>query len=75
MIDAIGEAAPESVGSIGFEDVRLPFPEEADSGSFAELVPGFVPTPLAEGVRSTIERFDSLLAGRRPHCPSDLGDE
>jgi nucleoside-diphosphate-sugar epimerase len=61
VIDAIGEAAPESVGSIGFEDVRLPFPEEADSGSFAELVPGFVPTPLAEGVRSTIERFDSLL--------------
>jgi nucleoside-diphosphate-sugar epimerase len=62
VIAAITEAVPESAGSIGFEDVRLPFPEEADSGSFHELVPGFAVTPLEEGVRATIERFRSLLA-------------
>jgi len=61
VIDAIAEVVPESAGRIVYEDVRLPFPEEADSGSFDELVPGFVPTPLAEGVRSTIERFRDLL--------------
>ena len=61
VIDAITEAAPESAGSIRFDDVRLPFPEEADSGSFDELVPGFAVTPLADGVRSTIERFRSLV--------------
>ena len=63
VIDAIAHALPESAGRIGYEDVRLPFPEEIDSGSFAEIVPGFVPTPLAEGVRTTIERFRELLAG------------
>jgi hypothetical protein len=61
VIEAIAEALPESAGSIGNEDVRLPFPEETDSGSFAEIVPGFVQTPFTEGVRSTIERFRSLL--------------
>ena len=49
--------------SIGFDDVALPFPEEADAASFAELVPGFEETPLEEGVRVTIDRFRQLLAG------------
>jgi nucleoside-diphosphate-sugar epimerase len=62
VIDAIAEVVPESEGSIGFEDVRLPFPAEADSASFGDIVPGFVSTPLGDGVRSTIERFRSLLA-------------
>ena len=62
VIDAIAEVVPESAGSIDFEDVRLPFPPEADSASFGEVVPGFVTTPLVEGVRSTIERFRALLA-------------
>jgi nucleoside-diphosphate-sugar epimerase len=56
VIAAIGSDA------IGFDDVRLPFPAEVDSSSFAELLPGFADTPLEEGVRSTIERFRTLLA-------------
>jgi hypothetical protein len=32
-------------------------------------VPGFSTTPLAEGVRSTIERFSSLLADGRISAP------
>jgi nucleoside-diphosphate-sugar epimerase len=62
VVDAITDAAPGSAGSIAFDDVRLPFPEEADSGSFDELVPGFAVTPLVDGVRTTIERFRALLA-------------
>jgi nucleoside-diphosphate-sugar epimerase len=62
VVEAISAAAPESAGSITFEDVSLPFPEEVDSGSFGEIVPGFVTTPLAEGVRTTIERFRRLLS-------------
>jgi UDP-glucuronate 4-epimerase len=62
VIDAIAAAAPESAGSIGFDVVSLPFPEEADSGSFAEIAPGFTGTPLVDGVRATIERFRTLLS-------------
>jgi nucleoside-diphosphate-sugar epimerase len=63
VIEAIADAVPEA--EIGFEDVRLPFPEEVDSASFADLVPGFTTTPLDEGVRSTVDRFRTLLAEGR----------
>ncbi len=69
VIEAIEETVPESAGSISAETTKLPFPEEADSASFDELVPGFAPTPLREGVRSTIERFRALLADKRISFP------
>jgi UDP-glucuronate 4-epimerase len=62
VVEAIAAAAPESAGSIGFDDVSLPFPEEVDSGSFAAIVPGFVGTRLADGVGATITRFRALLS-------------
>jgi nucleoside-diphosphate-sugar epimerase len=68
VIEAIGDAVPGA--RIGFEDTRLPFPEEIDSASFAELVPGFVTTPLSEGVSSTVARFRGLLADGRISPPS-----
>jgi UDP-glucuronate 4-epimerase len=70
IVAAIAEAAPESAGSIAFEDVRLPFIEEADSRSFAEIAPGFTTTPLFDGVRSTVELFRALLADGRVPSPS-----
>jgi hypothetical protein len=33
-----------------------------DATSFAELVPAFAQTSLADGVRETIERFRELVA-------------
>jgi UDP-glucose 4-epimerase len=59
VIAAIGSDA------IGYDDMRLPFPAEVDSSSFADLLPGFADTPLDEGVRSTIARFRTLLAERK----------
>jgi len=56
IVAAIGSDA------IGYDDLRLPFPEEVDSASFDELLPGFPETPLDEGVRTTVERFRALLA-------------
>ena len=35
VIEAIAEAVPGA--AIGFEDTPLPFPEDADAGSFAEV--------------------------------------
>lgn len=68
-IAAIAAAAPESAGSIAFEDVELPFPAEVDSSSFAAAFPEFVATPLGDGVRSTIDRFRALLADGRLSVP------
>ena len=48
--------------SIGYDDVPLPFPEEADASSFQALVPAFTDTPLDEGVELTMKRFRELLA-------------
>ena len=59
---AIAAVAPESAGTIDFAEPALPFPDDVDSGSFAELVPGFVETPLGDGVEATVDRFRELLA-------------
>jgi nucleoside-diphosphate-sugar epimerase len=48
--------------AIGFDDVRLPFPEQVDSASFTAAFPDFAETPLADGVTATVERFRALLA-------------
>jgi nucleoside-diphosphate-sugar epimerase len=61
VVDAIEAAAPESTGKIEFEDVQLPFPEELDPGELERVV-GYAPsTPLAEGVRATIDLFRGLV--------------
>jgi nucleoside-diphosphate-sugar epimerase len=50
------------VDNIRFDDLRLPFPEEVDSASFAEAFPEFAETPLEQGVAETVERFRALIA-------------
>jgi UDP-glucuronate 4-epimerase len=57
VVAAIEQAAPDVTGAIDFEDNQLPFPEELDPGALSDVV-GYAPsTPLAEGVRETIEHF------------------
>ena len=70
VVDTIAEASPESAGSIDFDEVTLPFPEEVDSGSFGEIARGFTMTPLGEGVRETVERFRALLSEGLVAAPS-----
>jgi UDP-glucuronate 4-epimerase len=57
VVTAIEQAAPEVTRAIGFEDTALPFPESLDSGALEETVGHTPSTPLAEGVRATIEHF------------------
>jgi nucleoside-diphosphate-sugar epimerase len=52
VVAAIEAAAPEVAGRIEFEDVQLPFPDE-----FEAVVHPAPVTPLADGVRETIEFF------------------
>jgi hypothetical protein len=52
VVAAIEAAAPEAAGTITYEDVPLPFPEEVQAAEFeVEL------TPLEQGVRETIDHF------------------
>jgi UDP-glucuronate 4-epimerase len=51
IVRAIESAAPEAAGRIAFDDVELPFPEEFRTARPVAL------TPLADGVRQTIEHF------------------
>lgn len=62
VVAAIVAAMPGSAGTISFDDVSLPFPDQVDSGSFAEIAPGYAGTPLADGIHQTIERFRDLLS-------------
>jgi nucleoside-diphosphate-sugar epimerase len=59
VVDAIEEAAPEVAGRITWQDERLPFPESLEGRVLETLVGPLPRTPLAEGVRSTIEHFRS----------------
>ena len=62
VVAAIEEAAPDVAGRIEVDDVPLPFPEELDPGDLERVV-GYAPeTPLAEGVRETIELFRAARA-------------
>jgi UDP-glucuronate 4-epimerase len=54
VVEAIEAAAPEAAGLIEFDDVPLPFPER-----LPEPTLDFELTPLADGVRETIELFRS----------------
>lgn len=62
VVEAITAAAPEAAGKVTFDDTQLPFPEEVDSAPLAEAIGATHPTPLAEGVAATIERFRALTA-------------
>ena len=59
VVDAIESAAPEVAGRITWKDERLPFPESLEGRVLETLVGPLPRTPLAEGVRSTIEHFRS----------------
>ena len=57
VVAAIEAAAPDVAGRITFTDTRLPFPERLESELLGRLIGPVPRTPLAEGVRRTIEHF------------------
>jgi len=57
VVTEIERVIPEVAGRIEVSGPALPFPDELDSGTFADIV-GSVPlTPLSEGVAATIAHF------------------
>ncbi len=57
VVAAIEEAAPETAGKITWKDERLPFPESLEGRLLEQLVGPLPRTPLAEGVRRTVEHY------------------
>jgi nucleoside-diphosphate-sugar epimerase len=57
VVDAIEAAAPEAAGKITWEEGQLPFPESLQGTLLEHLVGPLPRTPLADGVRGTIEHF------------------
>jgi nucleoside-diphosphate-sugar epimerase len=60
VVAAIEAAAPEAAGRITFVDAQLPFPAELESGGLEAAVGPLRLTPLADGVRETVERFRAV---------------
>ncbi|MGQ0602914.1 MAG: NAD-dependent epimerase/dehydratase family protein [Anaerolineales bacterium] len=65
IVSAIEAAAPEMRGRITFEDKPLPFPEEMDGTSLTTRLGAVSRTPLAMGVKQTVDYFRELAAAGR----------
>ena len=63
VVDAIELAAPAVAGKVFWEEGQLPFPEALEGRLLERLIGPISPTPLADGVRATIEHFRSHPAG------------
>lgn len=59
VVGAIEAAAPEVAGKVTWMDEPLPFPERLEATLLERLVGVLPRTPLAEGVRRTIEHFQA----------------
>ncbi|HET7369123.1 MAG TPA: NAD(P)-dependent oxidoreductase [Gaiella sp.] len=57
VVDAIEASAPAVAGRVFWEEGQLPFPEALDGRQLERLIGPITPTPLADGVRATIEHF------------------
>ena len=57
VVDAIEGAAPAVAGKVFWEEGQLPFPESLEGRHLERLIGPITPTPLADGVRATIEHF------------------
>jgi UDP-glucuronate 4-epimerase len=65
VVDAIESAAPAVAGKVFWEEGQLPFPESLEGRLLERLIGPMRNTPLADGVRATIElyrRMDSAAA-------------
>jgi UDP-glucuronate 4-epimerase len=57
VVDAIESVAPAVVGRVFWEEGQLPFPEALEGRLLERLIGPTTVTPLADGVRATIEHY------------------
>ena len=66
LVAAIEAAAPEVAGKITFDDRPLNVPSELATGGLAKTIGAVEVTPLADGVRETVEHFRHAAAAQTP---------
>jgi nucleoside-diphosphate-sugar epimerase len=59
VVEAIETTAPGVAGRVTWDEGQLPFPQSLEGRLLERLIGPFTPTPLADGVRATIEHFRS----------------
>ena len=57
VVNAIESAAPAVAGKVVWEEGQLPFPEALEGRLLERLIGPMHSTPLADGVRATVEHF------------------
>lgn len=62
IVAAIEAALPEAAGTVTCDESRLPFPPHLRSDGLEALLPDVPVTPIADGVRATIELARRALA-------------
>src|SRR5215204_2600293 len=65
VVAEIERVRPEARGRITFDDAPLAIPSEFDDAAVREALGAFKATPLADGVRATVERFAQLQSEGR----------
>ena len=60
VVSAIEAAAPQAAGRITWTEQPLPFPPELETGGLEAAIGALPRTPLADGVRATVERFRGI---------------
>jgi UDP-glucuronate 4-epimerase len=60
VVDAIEAAAPAVAGKVVWEEGQLPFPESLEGRLLERLIGPMSNTPLADGVRATIELYRGM---------------
>jgi UDP-glucuronate 4-epimerase len=60
VVDAIEVAAPTVAGKVFWEEGQLPFPESLESRLLERLIGPMHNTPLADGVRATVELYRGM---------------
>jgi nucleoside-diphosphate-sugar epimerase len=61
IVETIESAVPKARGRIELAPDRLPFPSEIEAVGLASLLPDFRQTPIADGVRESIDQFRRAL--------------
>jgi hypothetical protein len=61
IVETIESAVPKARGLIELAPDRLPFPSEVEAVGLASLLPDFRQTPIADGVRESIDQFRRAL--------------
>jgi UDP-glucuronate 4-epimerase len=65
VVKAIEKSCPEAKGTITFEDISLPFPEDFENETLRKILGGYEETSLQKGVDLTITLFkEALIDGR-----------